>query len=1492
MMLFSFTTSNGSAGVADFTAQSAQSYTILAGETTVNIPVEILGDNIAESTESFTAAITISNANSQQVTIGTGSATATINDDDAYTISISDITVSESDVNANHNFVATMSGEAQDDVVISFTTSNGSAGVADFTAQSNQLYTIPAGSTSVNIPVEIIGDLTVESSESFNVVIIINELNNQQISILDGVAVGIINDNDASEVSIAATTQASEPGTDGLFTLNLTNEVSVDTEITFAVSGIATEGTDYSAIGTTVTILANTKTATIPVSVIDDDLVETAGETVVVTLSSTNTAVTVSTTDEASVTISDDDSSEISIAATDDTAQENTPAINNAEFTVSMSKASSVQTVVSYTVNGTATDGSDFTSLSGSVTIPATSKTAKINVVIIDDLLFENSETVIITLTGISSGDVSTVLGTAVSATATIIDNDIDCYAGTDTEICSSDVSYTLSSATQNNATTYLWTTNGSGTFTDANILNAVYNPSNDDRVNGEVELTLSVSGISGNDSDVMTLKIWPAVVIDAGVESAIINEGETYTVSGATAENYSTITWTSLGGTFDNPNGLNPVFTPSTKNSNVVIRMTATGLGTAACSDAYDEISITINDFPTASNESITGFEDQELSFTESNFSSNYTDDNAFAGIKIVNNTSVGNLEYNGLPVSSGLEIASGDISKLKFKSLLNENGLSYDSFEFKVFDGSVYSSDTYTMNISITAVNDEPSFSLANPKDILVSEDIGTVVINGQVVTQLSGPSDEVGQTLTLHVTNNNSALFSAQPTLDASGNLTFTTANNAFGIATLSVYISDDGGVANSGVNTSQVQTFDITVEAVNDSPVAEDDLFTIDEDSQMSGDVKLDNGNGADYDNDNTSDNFTYTIVNVGLAESNGTLVFNTNGTFTYSPNSNFFGIVSFSYRVCDNPIAPLIQQCDEASVTITVNQISDTPLAVDDNLWLKENSSINGNVFDNDQQLVDTPVIIFSNTTPTHGTLVINTDGSFTYTPNTDYFGNDSFEYTLKDIDGDESTATVYIVIDALDYNPIANNDFFTINEDQIGTGDLFANDQDFINNPVVVISNTNPDYGSVVVNANGTFTYTPNADFYGTDTFTYTLQDSDGDTDSATVTITVNSVNDIPVAVNDTNTTTEDTAVVGNVLLNDTNLGDKPVSVVLFTNPANGVVSIDSDGTYTYSPKSNFYGTDSFTYTIEDENGDTSTATVTIVINSVHDAPVANNDQVATLDNQQIIIPVLDNDEDADGDKLLIYILDGPSYGEVIVNQDGTLSYIANLGSYCNTDKFTYKICDNLGLCDTAEVTIDIGVNDSDDDSIPDAIETLTLNTDLDRAPNYQDLDSDNDGISDSEEANIFDHCSDIPVDTDGDGIPNYLDTDSDNDGVTDKIEGNDDCDDDGIPNYLDSYDDCAEYISVPEGFSPNGDGINDFFVIKGIKDFPNSQLIVFNRWGAKIFQAKAYQNNWDGRSENSLTVGSDIIPEGTYFYIIDLGNGTDVIKGFVYINY
>jgi gliding motility-associated-like protein len=172
---------------------------------------------------------------------------------------------------------------------------------------------------------------------------------------------------------------------------------------------------------------------------------------------------------------------------------------------------------------------------------------------------------------------------------------------------------------------------------------------------------------------------------------------------------------------------------------------------------------------------------------------------------------------------------------------------------------------------------------------------------------------------------------------------------------------------------------------------------------------------------------------------------------------------------------------------------------------------------------------------------------------------------------------------------------------------------------------------------------------------------------------------------------------------------------------------------------------------------------------------------------------------------------------------------------------------------------------------DSDGDGIPDAIEAGAdpknpVDTNNDGVEDFRDLDSDGDGISDAIERGAD---GNNPIDTDGDGIPDYRDTDADNDDIPDSDEGQADSDKNGIPDYRD-----AQY-RIPEGFSPNGDGVNELFIIKGLKVYKNAQLIVFNRNGQVVFDSgDGYGNNWDGSSSSSMpSIGKDL-PEGLYYFV------------------
>ena len=220
-----------------------------------------------------------------------------------------------------------------------------------------------------------------------------------------------IADNDTAVVTIAANdATAAEPADDGQFTVTLSNPSDTDTVISYTVSGDATPGSDYTALSGTVTILANATTAVIDVTVLDENLLED-NETVTVTLTAITSGdadISLGATVSDTVTITDDDTALVTIAATDASAAE--PG-DDGQFTVTLSNPSDTDTVISYTVSGDATPGSDYTTLSGTVTILANATTAMIDVSVLDDSLLEDNETVTVTLTGITSGDAECQLG-------------------------------------------------------------------------------------------------------------------------------------------------------------------------------------------------------------------------------------------------------------------------------------------------------------------------------------------------------------------------------------------------------------------------------------------------------------------------------------------------------------------------------------------------------------------------------------------------------------------------------------------------------------------------------------------------------------------------------------------------------------------------------------------------------------------------------------------------------------------------------------------------------------------------------------------------------------------------------------------------------------------------------------------------------------------------------------------------------------------------
>lgn len=418
----------------------------------------------------------------------------------------------------------------------------------------------------------------------------------------------------------------------------------------------------------------------------------------------------------------------------------------------------------------------------------------------------------------------------------------------------------------------------------------------------------------------------------------------------------------------------------------------------------------------------------------------------------------------------------------------------------------------------------------------------------------------------------------------------------------------------------------------------------------------------------------------------------------------APQSGFEGIDL-------NQLVDSFSEAAENQLTIaTIPPIPEAnlpPVAVHDYNYTPAGETVSGSVLCNDVDPNGDCLTAWVNCAPANGTLQFHSDGTYTYTPNADFTGVDTFNYVVSDGNGGCSSTSVSIEVgEPVDEcgnsnsTPSAVDDVVDTDFESAVTGNLLDNDLNPDGETLQAWVETGPTSGSIDLAQDGSYTYTPDPGFSGTDTFTYSVNDAEGNTSIATVTVNIGPapVNQAPVANDDAESTAFETEFSGNVLVNDSDPEGDQILAWVEEGPTSGSIQLGPDGAYIYTPDPGFSGTDTFTYSVTDTEGNCSIATVTIEVGPapVNEGPTAVNDTATTGFETSVSGNVLTNDSDPEGDALQAWVETGPSNGSIEMSPDGNYVYTPIPG-FSGTDSFTYSVNDVYGNSTIATVTIEVG---------------------------------------------------------------------------------------------------------------------------------------------------------------------------------------------------
>ncbi|HBH7874883.1 TPA: tandem-95 repeat protein [Vibrio parahaemolyticus] len=789
--------------------------------------------------------------------------------------------------------------------------------------------------------------------------------------------------------------------------------------------------------------------------------------------------------------------------------------------------------------------------------------------------------------------------------------------------------------------------------------------------VSGSANLDiLPINDAPNAENDVITTEEDTAVTIDVLVNDSDV-EGDALSIQSASVPKEQ--------GTVEVVDG-KLVFTPAENfNGEATISYIVTD------GDLTDEakVSVTVtpvNDSPVAVDDTTSIQEDTAVTIDV------LTNDTDVDGDKL-------SIESASVPKEQGtVEVVDG---KLVFTPAENFNGDA--EITYTVTDGEL--TDEAKVTVTVNPVNDVPTIKVEAVESITEDAVSTDTVVATLTVRDTDTPEDQ----LTVSLENNSNGYFVlvgdevklTQAGVDAVNNDEL----NLKGL-TISASVSD-------GVNPTASDSDSLIVNRVNDAPIIKvDAVESITEDAVNTETVVA---TLTVRDTDTPEDQLTVSLEN----NSNGYFVLVGNevkltqaGVDAVNNDELNLKDLTISASVSDG-VNPTANDSD----SLIVNRVNDAPVAKDDIATTQEDTAVTIDVLPNDSDVDGDKLLIQSASVPEAQGKVEIVDGKLVFTPAENFHGDAEITYTLTD-GALTDQATVNVTVNAVNDTPVVESNLAdqTLAEDFTPyTIDLNTAFSDVDNVDGELTFSVSGNSNVLVSIENGIATISPTADWNGSETLTFTATDPSGESVSQTVDFTVAPVVDIKA---DSTNVVEDTPTIINVLGNDTFEGDgKVVSLDTNNGPANGTVSVNPDGSVTYTPNDNYQGTDSFTYIVT-SGGVSESTTVSVDVTPVNDTPVAKDDTAITGEDTPVTIDVLPNDNDIDGDKLSIQSASVPEAQGKVEIVDGKLVFTP-AENFNGDAKITYTVTDGE-LTDEAKVAVTVNpVNDAPTIKV-DAVESIT----------------------------------------------------------------------------------------------------------------------------------------------------------------------------------